>query len=167
MRVGIDLDETLADTVGAVCRRRGIPADSWKTWDGPEGYRNPPLLLSLMDGEWWTGKVEPFPGAVEAIQDLGHEVWIVTSRTKPSRASVVRWLAEHRIPHDALVFLDRAEEKLELPIDVLFDDSPHVAQAWKPPTLRLYLIDQPWNREVMDDVGLVRVPNLAEGLKGL
>jgi uncharacterized HAD superfamily protein len=53
----------------------------------------------------WPQCGEPIPGAIETIRKLhkqGHKVIIWTCRTGEPLIDAIQWLAQHRVPYDAI-----------------------------------------------------------------
>lgn len=105
---------------------------------------------SDLDGRSVFWHLEPFPGAIEALNDLdtaGHEIVIVT--TKPAFAvdDTYDWVKSHRIPATEVHIL---EDKWLVDCDVYLDDGPHILPglvAHRPDrTVCRYV--RPWNRPV-------------------
>jgi len=98
-----------------------------------------------------------FPGAkyvLEVIQQTCRII-IVTARRPSSRPQTLQWLADHRIPFDALY---HTEEKAEIPesITLAIDDHPLHIQAYRALGVRVFVMNQPWNRQVVD-ANVIRV----------
>jgi hypothetical protein len=80
---------------------------------------------------------------------------IVTARRPSSRPQTLRWLTGHGLPFDALY---HTEEKTEIPesITMAIDDHPEHLQSYQTAGARVFVMDQPWNRQVVDS-NVVRV----------
>ncbi len=80
---------------------------------------------------------------------------IVTARRPYSRPQTLQWLADHGIPFDALY---HTEDKTEIPesITLAIDDHPLHIQAYQALGVRVFVMDQPWNRQVVD-ANVIRV----------
>ena len=102
-------------------------------------------------------KLPLYPGAKYAL-DVIHQscrIIIVTARRPYSRPQTLQWLTMHGIPFDALY---HTEEKTEIPesITLAIDDHPEHIQSYQAVEARVFVMDQPWNRQV-DDLNVIRV----------
>ncbi len=98
-----------------------------------------------------------YPGAKYAL-DIIHRtcrIIIVTARRPYSRPQTLQWLRAHKLPFDALY---HTEEKTEIPetITVAIDDHPEHLQNYQEVGARVFVMDQPWNRQVHDSA-MIRV----------
>lgn len=160
MRIGIDLDGVVANfTQGWMDFynrefNAGLVAEDSKDWgdlvnlthfnDIEEFWK----WSSDLNGHSVFWHLEPFPGAVEAIQDMaadGHEIVIIT--TKPGFAvdDTYEWIERNQIPSEEIHIL---EDKWLVDCDVYLDDGPHVLPGlveYRPQrTVCRYV--RPWNR---------------------
>lgn len=92
-----------------------------------------------------------FPGAKYAL-DVIHRtcrIIIVTARRPYSRPQTLQWLTSHGLPFDALY---HTEEKTEIPesITVAIDDHPDHLESYQTVGAKVFVMDQPWNRQVVD-----------------
>ncbi|GJL55635.1 MAG: hypothetical protein NPIRA02_27670 [Nitrospirales bacterium] len=89
------------------------------------------------------------PSAKVALQQLQHRyrIIIITARRPTSRPQTLTWLHAHQIPFDELY---HTEDKAEVPEDIrsAVDDHPQHAIAYCESGIRVFLMDQPWNRGV-------------------
>ena len=98
-----------------------------------------------------------FPGAKYAL-DVIHRtcrIIIVTARRPYSRPQTLTWLTRHGLPFDALY---HTEEKTQIPesITLAIDDHPDHLERYQAIGARVLVMDQPWNRQVVDS-DMVRV----------
>ncbi len=98
-----------------------------------------------------------YPGAKYTL-DVMHQtcrIIIVTARRSYSRPQTLKWLTLHGIPFDALY---HTEEKTEIPesITLAIDDHPDHLLSYLAVKARVFVMDQPWNRQV-DDLKVIRV----------
>lgn len=105
---------------------------------------------SDLDGRSVFWHLEPFPGAVEALEalnDAGHEIVVVT--TKPAFAvdDTHEWIARQQIPAAEIHIL---QDKWLVPCDVYLDDGPHILPALVEhrPEATVCRFVRPWNRPV-------------------
>lgn len=90
-----------------------------------------------------------FPGAKQALAVIHrrYRIIIVTARRPHSRPQTLQWLVSHGIPFDALY---HTEEKTEIPesITAAIDDHPYHIQGYRALGMQVFVMDQPWNREI-------------------
>ena len=141
LRLGIDLDGVVADfNAGWISRYNGqfgteLLPEHVDIWDAPT------LLTHFTDmGEFWSWArtagegasifrvLQPYRGAIEALERLGRRDHIVIITTKPHFAvhDTFEWLAEHRVPTTEIHILD---DKSEVACDVYLDDADHNIEA--------------------------------------
>ena len=98
-----------------------------------------------------------FPGAKYALEVIHRtcRIIIVTARRPYSRPQTLEWLTAHGLPFDALY---HTEEKAEIPeaITLAIDDHPLHIQGYQAQGVRVFVMDQPWNRLVVDQ-NVIRV----------
>ena len=89
------------------------------------------------------------PSARMGLKQLQHRyrIVIITARRPTSRPQTLKWLQTHQIPFDELY---HTEEKADVPEDITLavDDHPFHALAYCELGVRVFLMDQPWNKEV-------------------
>ncbi len=93
---------------------------------------------------------EPYPGAVEAVQEIAGYADVVIITSVPGAAIHDRtdWLARHRIPCAELHVTTQSKHLIQPHCDVYIDDGPHNVQDLRNHTSATILIwDRPWNRE--------------------
>jgi len=92
-----------------------------------------------------------FPGAKYALRVIHRtcRIIIVTARRPYSRPQTLQWLTDHGLPFDALY---HTEDKTEIPesLTLAIDDHPLHIQAYQALGVRVFVMDQPWNRHVGD-----------------
>lgn len=110
-------------------------------------------------------EIEPMEGAIEALAtwvEQGYEVAVVTGRPPETEAVSRQWLAEQKVPHHSLTFLDkyswsddlfsgsRAVSMAELSqrsFRLVVEDSAEVAKRLAAILdAPVALLDRPWNR---------------------
>lgn len=116
MRIYVDMDGVLADFDGHK-RRSGLTGDEIK--------RLPGAYLAM----------EPMPGAIEGVRRLigkGHDVWVATkppTGVPHAYADKVAWILKYLPELKRKIML--THDKSLLRGDVLIDDRPHKANAFK------------------------------------
>ena len=97
------------------------------------------------------------PGARSALQTLQRQfrIVIITARRPTARPQTEEWLRAHKIPFDELHLTG---EKTEVAEDLAFavDDHPAHAREYISQGIRVFLMDQPWNR-LFSASGVTRV----------
>jgi 5'(3')-deoxyribonucleotidase len=154
LRLAIDMDEVLADTVGKQLdiynRRYGthvVPADLHGTELAeivPPEHR--PWVLGMLHEPGFFADLRPMDGALEVMERLcrSHRVYIASAATEfpDSFRDKMSWLARHlpQIPTHRIIFCG---EKSVLDVDYLVDDTPDHFEGLRGIGL---LLDAPHNR---------------------
>ena len=159
-RLGIDLDGVIADFNGGWTRRynsefgASISADDVVVWHAPVVLTH---FASMSEFWRWAATsgdgasifrvLDPFPGAIEAIERLAIDHCVVIVTTKPSFAirDTFDWLEEHCVPADEVHIVD---DKTLVDCDVYLDDADHNLQALRDarPSAAVCRFVRPWNR---------------------
>ena len=168
MRIGIDIDDVMADSLPeflkAFNRRFGLQIPV--TEAGWEIVRRHPEIPADEIGAFFAeltradflGSRPLVPGAREGVEQLhqaGHRLFIITGRLRQDRDITERWVAQRGLSSffEAIVDRDgldaprhkrRAVERLRL--DALLEDEYEVALAAAEVSGRVLLFDQPWNQ---------------------
>lgn len=121
----------------------------------------------LWDSKGFTMALWPLPGAIQALHDLtdaGHEVFVVSSRPLHHGQWLREWLDYMGLDQiQAWAQPDKLSFAREFGVTLAFDDSPD--HALKLSThCPVYLIDHPWNQDVVDD-NITRVESLWHGVQ--
>jgi uncharacterized HAD superfamily protein len=138
MRLGIDLDGVVANFTKGWMRfyneefgTQFVVEDSWQWNDLVELTHFNDIdefwdWCSDLDGRSVFWHLEPFPGAVEALQSLdeaGHELIVVTTKPDFARGDTYDWIEKYGIPAAEIHIL---EEKWLVECAVYLDDGPHI-----------------------------------------
>ena len=160
LRLGIDLDGVVADfNAGWISRYNGdfgadLLPEHVDIWDAPT------LLTHFTDmGEFWTWArtsgdgasifriLEPYHGAIEALDRLAelHHVVIVTTKPSYASADTFSWIGQHGLPTTEVHIID---DKTMVDCDVYLDDGDHNLEALvvARPEATVCRYVQPWNR---------------------
>ena len=185
VRVAVDLDSVLAQTVPAMLRVYNATYQTSYTKTDITDYsagnvlpelqrlgksKGKSMFFRLLDKAWedWQS-IEPEPGAIEAVRrmkDAGLQIDIVTGRSTTPRDILELWLRQHGIPYDNLIVAEAkpgeerrtSELKTDLPYDIFVVDNPFMAKAIAgQPDKFLLLFDQPWNVGIVESENVVRV----------
>jgi len=89
------------------------------------------------------------PSVKVALRQLQHRyrIVIITARRPTSRPQTLAWLQAHQVPFEELY---HTEDKTQVPEDIhlAVDDHPLHALAYCQLGVRVFLMDQPWNKEI-------------------
>lgn len=162
LRLGIDLDGVVADfTTGWMhfyntAYGTELRVEDSVSWNG---------LIDLTHfnnmGEFWDwasdlegrsvfSHLEPFPGAIEALNSLaddGHHIAVLTTKPDFAIHDTFEWLARYKLPTTEIHIL---EDKWRVECDIYLDDSPHVLPrlAEERPDSEVCRYVRPWNAPV-------------------
>jgi len=155
VRLGIDMDEVLTDTLGKQLRvynahfGTDVPAerlDGFELVDiVPPEQR--PFVSGMMHEPGFFADLEPIEGALEAMEQICrmHQVYIVSAATEfpGSFQDKLCWLERYlpQIPTRRIIFCG---EKSVLDLDCLVDDTPSHFEGFRGTGL---LFDAPHNRK--------------------
>ena len=91
------------------------------------------------------------PGVKPALELLQtrYRIVLITARRPHSRPQTLEWLTKHALPFDALY---HTEDKTTIPESLVaaIDDHPLHIQGYREMGIRVFLMDQPWNRSIQD-----------------
>ncbi|WP_042144393.1 HAD family acid phosphatase [Paucisalibacillus sp. EB02] len=168
MKFGFDIDDTLinlrehAFILYKKKLNKDVPQDEFYKLQRVEIHE--PFGLTDDEGsEMWNRSLEeiyytdcpPFQGAVEALNKLiedGHEIFYITARPKQHGERTKEWLKEQGFPvQDNRFFYGMQDhEKVhiikELNLDYYVDDKPAILDTLSEEPIKLFLMDQSYNR---------------------
>ena len=164
--VGVDIDDTIADYIGAMERRYG-PAKSYVPPNLAEMF--PRVAMDLHFGiihhNAFLRELVPMVGASDALR-LIRKSWpirYITSRPAPARGVTKEWLWLNHFPGGRMVFLATRQAKTQYLASVgecmiaYVDDLPQFLGAASTEEGRIVIAYvRPWN------VGLTHVPRAEE-----
>lgn len=109
---------------------------------------------SDIDGHSVFWHLEPFPGALEAVEgliDAGHEIVVLTTKPDFAADDTHDWIRRHGLPAKEVHIL---EDKWRVPCDVYLDDGPHILPALVAhrPEATVCRYVRPWNEPVQGAV---------------
>ncbi len=174
LRIAVDLDGTLADTMTPWCelcnkeygtRLTVNDLTDWGAWRVAGISRDE--FFQLLDKAWFEWeRIPPVEEAlgkkVSAVAKLGM-VDVVTGRSIRTVPSAKNWLKRHSIPYRRFVRVGSMEDKIPLDYDVFVDDSPMI---FEPVTIRpgRYVIaySRPWNAGIPTLKRVLRVSSWTE-----
>ena len=163
-KVGIDLDNTLADTVGAqlkVHQGNGISIRKEEIRDlniEQEFLRlgniNPIDSASVYGKIWTDNNIPPLDKYVTPVMEKIASLYSITilTATIATLDEIREWLSRNSIKYDNIIKI-RPREKIEFARDchihTFVDDSPEIAGALAKTDKKLVLMHQPWNESVI------------------
>ncbi len=185
MRIGIDLDDVLADSLPHFLRafnqRFGFKIDlADAAWRMFRRYPQIPrqeingFFSELIEGGFFASR-PLLPGAREAVERLsddGHHLVIVTGRAPQDEAITRNWLNQVGLTrhfsgllHQGIEAVGRykSEAASELQLDLFIEDELAVAIAIAEADVPVLLYDQPWNQGTLSD-NVRRVRSWTEAL---
>jgi uncharacterized HAD superfamily protein len=172
MRIGIDVDEVLAETIVSILEHHNekyktnfskedvLVYELWKTWGGTR-EESSKKVDEYFESEKFSSLL-PIEEAKEVIKSLGknHELFVVTSRPNMVQKQTIEWLEQHfpstfkkvlftnhwdkNSPNKLITKAELCEkEKIEIMIE---DNSSYASECAKV-CKKVILMDQPWNRK--------------------
>jgi uncharacterized HAD superfamily protein len=180
MRIGIDLDDVVADSVAAMAafhnerygtslkREDFVNYDLWKIWGGDRLDAIKKIEEFFLTDHF--ANISPVAGSVSgiaALKGMGHELYAVTARSDIAIRPTEVWIKKHfpdafRGVHFANHFnlhkepRKKSEICKELGIGLLIDDSMENAKDCAAANIKVFLLDYPWNQGDLPD-GVKRV----------
>ena len=107
------------------------------------------------------------PGARRVLQQLqkGYRIVLITARRPTARPQTLAWLEAHGVPFDEL---HHAKDKTDAAEGIVLavDDHPEHVSDYLDQGVRVFLMDQPWNR-AFSAAGATRVSDWDELWKRL
>lgn len=174
MRIAVDLDGVLAETMEVWCKRANeflgtnlklSDLDTWASWRRLGISRD--QFFQFLDEAWDEWETIPpteprLAEKVEKIAGMG-QIDIVTGRSKESVAAAKNWLSNHKIPYQRFVRVPGMRDKIFLNYDVYIDDAPELMPLIsRDPSKWGILYTRPWNTTVPELRHVYRVENWAE-----
>ena len=180
MRIGIDLDDVLADFVPAFLayynRRHGTTFSKGDVWSyhfwevfGVSKDETLRRVFAFLDSPE-ADHMRPIDGSREGIAALAedHELHIVTGRQDRIAEMTFRWLSwRFGDPFEDIHFanhysgsgpnLSKGVICDRLGLDVLVDDAPTNALESAAPGRKVLLLDAPWNSAIRETDSIMRV----------
>jgi uncharacterized HAD superfamily protein len=174
LRIAVDLDGVLADTITSFCRilnKRYFTHFTVESFDRWNAWQNAGIsedeFFRTLDEAWFDWKNIPameenLSEKVTHLSKFGR-VDIVTGRSPETVPYANSWLEEHHIPFDTFIRTQSTNAKVKLSYDLFVDDSADL-MALIASTLDSHgiLYTQPWNRKAPEMPRIVRVQRWSE-----
>ena len=169
MRIGIDFDEVVADSVATIIK---LHNEQYRT-----SFKREEVTKYHVDEVWggtkeeWRQKLDEFFStknakhldpvagsipAMDALKRAGHELYVITARSDDDIEATELWLKMHfpktfkNVHYGNSWYPEKKKLKSEMckenGIEVMVDDRMSVAQDCGPAGIRVLLFDQPWNQ---------------------
>lgn len=141
------------------------------SWEMGDCVKYPSVLREVFHTPGFFRNLSPVAGAVEALREMvnmGHTVHIVSSGCTPhSYTEKALWCAEH-LPFIGLSHVSISHRKGQLHGDVMIDDGPHNARAFRHKNPKSLILGIEWphakqDRNVFDFLADYRDPHAAWG----
>jgi uncharacterized HAD superfamily protein len=188
MKIGVDLDEVLADYLTAVLkyynsahgttwkREDFFSYDFWEVWGGTRESMIEEIYAFYQTS--YFKEMQVIAGASAGIKELkkDNELFIVTSR-QDDIAEVTRQWVEQEFPDifTEIYFVNgysrsgqrrtKVEVCEQLEIELLIEDQVKYALECVSDNRKVILFDYPWNRRFDEMTGIFRVADWPEALK--
>jgi 5'(3')-deoxyribonucleotidase len=190
MKIGIDLDEVLADFLSALIEYHNYTYGTslvreqfqsykfWETWGGTRKE----AIQKVYDFHKtsYFKNIKPLVGSQEAISILkqNNDLVIVTSRQDDIAEATKKWIAQNFPNVFSKVYFANHYSQNGSPktkkqicdsvgVNVLIEDSPEYALECLNPERRILLLDCPWNRSFELPNGIYRVNSWKEILDSI
>lgn len=174
LKVAVDLDGVLAETMEAWCRRANeflgtnytiSDLDTWASWRKLGINRD--QFFQFLDEAWdeWETIPPTEPGLAAKVRKIGRlgRIDIVTGRSKESVRAAKLWLADQEIDYRRFVRVPSWKDKIFLDYDVYIDDAPELMPLIsRNPMMWGILYSRPWNRTVPELRRIFRVESWTE-----
>jgi len=169
MRIGVDLDEVLSDTLSGILDEYNAENKtafkkedffSYKYWEVWGGTRDQAIdFVNKIQAKGFSKKVKPLGGAYEILLKLkkeGHEFFIITGRSESDKNYTEEWVNKNYPNifsgiYFANMFNDKLQKKSEICKDIAIDifiedDLEHVLDCVSA-GIKVLIFDCLWNRK--------------------
>jgi 5'(3')-deoxyribonucleotidase len=190
MKIGIDLDEVLADFLSAfieyhnATHQTSLKQEDFLSYGFEDacGKTEEEMVDDIHNFHQtpYFKKLKPIAGAPESLRLLkpGNELFIITSRQDSIAAATKEWVWRYFPDIFSDVFLTNhyaksgnTKSKKEfcdlLKLDILIDDQLAFALECLAPERKVFLFDRPWNRGAELPAGISRVYSWPEIIKSV
>jgi hypothetical protein len=166
MRVGIDIDGVLADSLSLWVRElniyfnKNVRVEDFHLYDIRKTYD---LAVDEIDsfielkGKDLMTRSLPFPGASYYLDKIKkhHDIYIITARNGCYRDDTERWLKKHGFSYDRLYLLGSHEKQeicVEKKLHVMVEDTLEIGEKISSAGIPVLLMDAPYNRGSLPDL---------------
>jgi 5'(3')-deoxyribonucleotidase len=174
LRIAVDLDGVLAETMEAWCKHANdllgtsfklADLDTWASWRKLGISRE--QFFQFLNEAWddWKNIPPTEPRLAEKVQKLAPwgQIDVVTGRSKESVNAAKSWLALHKISYQLFVRVPGWKDKIFLDYDVYVDDAPELMPLIsRNPSMWGILYTRPWNMDVPDIPRVFRAQSWTE-----
>ncbi len=173
MRIAVDLDGVLADTMVTFCTilnkrySANFTPSSFVRWNAWEiAHISKDEFFRTLDEAWFSWRDIPpieadISEEVPLIRRFG-TIDVVTGRSQDTIQPAKAWLKEHRILYNEFVRTESTVAKAELSYDVFIDDSAELMGRLSSDNRQGILYTQPWNKSASNIPGIFRVDRWAQ-----
>ncbi|MGC8537896.1 MAG: 5' nucleotidase, NT5C type [Candidatus Micrarchaeia archaeon] len=165
VRLSVDLDDTLADTIAEWTKEASTKLGREVRKEELTEYHlenvielNHKTITEIFRDIWNNYNRVPLldrciPKVISDLRDL-FEIFIITAAVG-SRSDVSAWLEKYKINYDKLIMVEHSKDKLDLSneygISVFVDDNPILADMVISSNKKVVMIKQPWNTKFIDE----------------
>lgn len=149
MRIGIDIDGTLAEPMELLCKKYGIEIPSIWNYFETKGMTKQFLrdFESVWKNDW---KIIPLieqdaPKIMNSLVQKGVKFDAVTAMYGSDKS---KWIDYHNLPCDDLIEVEHGIDKALYDYDMFVDDSPVNYNAFVKAGKTCALFDRSWNRHI-------------------
>lgn len=169
--IGIDLDNTLADTDQIIRKiifeRLNIISTKGQitSWSYSESLGFPKAIEEEIFSEFhknYLSKISIKDNAQKALTIIKKEylVWIITHRPKSTKRDTELWLSKNKLHYNKLIFT-KNKTKFYRKLLFLIEDNGENAKIFADKWGKVFLFDSPWNFEYKTK-NIIRVTNWNE-----
>ncbi len=173
MKIGIDLDDVLADSLPhylhAFNKRFSLDVEladaAWRITDRfphiPRQEADDFFTQLIADGFFLSRSLIPYAKeAVETLADDGHDLYIITGRTPRDEQITMDWLTRVGVRSYFEAVVHRTRDPVErhkadvasgLALSLFIEDELAVALAVAETAIPVLLFDRPWNQGLLPD----------------
>jgi 5'(3')-deoxyribonucleotidase len=170
MKIGVDLDEILSDTLTSVLeyynsvhgtnlkRDEFVSYNYWEIWGGTK--ENAVKLIEDYYKTNYFKNIKPIAGAKENLEKLkseGYELFVITGRSDKYKKGTKDWLTEYYPNIFSDIFfantfdIDNTDTKksdicIKNNIPILIEDDPHHLADCVQAGIKTIVLDCPWNK---------------------
>lgn len=171
LKIALDLDGVLAETMDAWCKRaneeygKSLTLEdltTWASWNHVGIAKDD--FYRILDEVWDSWEEIPptednIAEKVSKIKSFG-QIDIVTGRSLQTVEAVKKWLKHYKIEYDHFVRVRGWRDKVHLNYDAYIDDAPELMPLIsRRPLSWGILYDRPWNRDVIDMPKILKAKN--------